>query len=580
MCGLIRFACAWKNLEPGIYLRSAIILLASFFFFVYGLVPQSEQDSKGVKVIEVSKNGERIILYENSYVLLVGVSKYEHWPNLNNIPKEISTLESSLKKQGFIVETSLNPTGSQLSETIKNFIDKYGFKENNRLLFFFSGHGYTRKDGTKGYIVPSDATDPGVDEMNFVRNAIEMGQIMAWARRIEAKHALFVFDSCFSGTIFKTRDFPTPAYISYITAKPVRQFITAGDAGELLPAKSYFVPCFIRGIEGEADAYLDGYITATELGLFLQREIKNYNIGQTPQYGKMRDPELDQGDFVFIGKKVVGPKTSTPVKTSFGLIERAEIKENSLIAFDKNGNQWQKAFESKIFRHAVTDIDGDGKKEILVGFSAENKESNQVIVFDSKENKKWVYLFEPQNAYINSSSGKFSVRDLKVFIEKKIKIIAVLFADEYWYQSALIILSPGGKKLKELWHPGHLHQIEKIKDVFIVRAVNNDLRQTSISKNPKRYFSVIFGIKYENIFGQAPPYFGRLEKNDQFDWYCILSDQQVSFLEMKVLEEKILACTTCGKCFYFNEKGPLENVGYTDGYSCKEPLNLLGWKFK
>jgi hypothetical protein len=227
-----------------------------------------------------------------------------------------------------------------------------------------------------------------------------------------------------------------------------------------------------------------------------------------------------------------------------------------------------------------TDIDGDGKKEILVGFSEEGKESNQLIALDSNGNKKLEYVFRPQNAYNNDSSGKFKVFDLKVFKEKKSKIIAVLFADEYWYQSALIILSPGGKKLKELWHPGHLHQIEKIKDVFIARAVNNDLRQTSISKNPKRYFSVIFGIKYENIFGQAPPYFGRQEKNDHFEWYWILSDQQVSFLEMKVLEEKILACTTCGKCFYFNEKGPLENVGYTDGYSCKEPLNLLGWKFK
>jgi hypothetical protein len=49
---------------------------------------------------------------------------------------------------------------------------------------------------------------------------------------------------------------------------------------------------------------------------------------------------------------------------------------------------------------------------------------------------------------------------------------------------------------------------------------------------------------------------------------------------MKVLEEKILACTTCGKCFYFNEKGPLENVGYTDGYSCKEPLTIMELKFK
>jgi len=557
------------------------ILLASFFFFLYYPVHPSSQRSKGVEPIEVKKNGERIILYEKSYALLVGVSQYEQWPDLKSVPKEMNLLESSLEKHGFIVETSLNPTGSQLRETIKNFIDKYGFKENNRLLIFFSGHGYTRKYGKKGYIVPSDAADPKVDEMNFVRKAIDMDQILAWARKIESKHALFVFDSCFSGTIFKTKNFPAQAYISDLTEKPVRQFITAGDAGELLPAKSYFVPCFIRGIEGEADAYRDGYITATELGLFLQKEIKTYRIGQTPQYGKIRDPELDQGDFVFITDIPSLPPPLPPPPPKFDSIEYAEIKENILIAFDKHGNQWRKAFESKILSHIVADIDGDGNKEILVGFYAEGKEYNRVFAYHSEGKKKWEYVFQPQeNAYSNSSSGKFKVADLKVFKEKKSKMIAVLFSDAYWYQSVLIILSPKGKKIKELWHPGHLHQIEKIKDVFIVRAVNNDLRQTSISKNPKRYFPVIFGIKYENIFGQAPPYFGRLEKNDHFEWYCILSDQQVSFMEMKVLEEKILACTTCGKCFYFNEKGPLNKVGRTDGYSCKEPLNLMGWKFK
>jgi hypothetical protein len=41
-------------------------------------------------------------------------------------------------------------------------------------------------------------------------------------------------------------------------------------------------------------------VTGTELGLFLENTVINYSKGtQHPQYGKIRDPYLDKGDFVF-----------------------------------------------------------------------------------------------------------------------------------------------------------------------------------------------------------------------------------------------------------------------------------------
>ncbi len=72
---------------------------------------------------------------------------------------------------------------------------------------------------------------------------------------------------------FKSRSLPTRArYISRITAEPVRQFITSGSAGEEVPANSVFTPAFVDAIEhGLADLNQDGYITGTELGLFLKK---------------------------------------------------------------------------------------------------------------------------------------------------------------------------------------------------------------------------------------------------------------------------------------------------------------------
>jgi hypothetical protein len=81
--------------------------------------------------------------------------------------------------------------------------------------------------------------------------------------------------------------------------KPVRQFLTAGDADQRVPAKSIFTPLFIRALEGAADYTKDGYVTGSELGLYLKQNLSQYTKNQTPQFGTIRDPDLDQGDIVF-----------------------------------------------------------------------------------------------------------------------------------------------------------------------------------------------------------------------------------------------------------------------------------------
>jgi len=109
-----------------------------------------------------------------------------------------------------------------------------------------------------------------------------------------------LFDSCFSGSIFALGR-AIPENISYKTSKPVRQFITAGSADEQVPDESVFRSQFVAALQGEGDADQDGYLTGVELGEFLQSKVVNYSNGtQHPQYGKIRNPHLDKGDFVFL----------------------------------------------------------------------------------------------------------------------------------------------------------------------------------------------------------------------------------------------------------------------------------------
>ncbi|MBI4773794.1 MAG: PEGA domain-containing protein [Deltaproteobacteria bacterium] len=309
--------------------RTSILNLAVLLAVLW-LTAASAWSDKGIRVIK-DNTGRQVGSYHQSYALLIGVSNYTAgWPNLENIPDELEGVESALKGQGFNVEKVLNPGADEMKRAFEEFINRYGLYEDNRLLFFFSGHGHSRKEGKEGYIVPADAPDPRFDDIGFVQKAISMRQIVTWARRIESRHALFLFDSCFSGTVFKVRALPEqPPHISDLTARPVRQFITAGSAGETVPARSVFVPSFVRAIDGEADFDRDGYVTGTELGMFLHRKVLSYDARQTPQYGKIKDPDLDEGDFVF--HKTIA--TLTPLGGKGGLTVDSNV-DNAQVFLD------------------------------------------------------------------------------------------------------------------------------------------------------------------------------------------------------------------------------------------------------
>jgi hypothetical protein len=264
-------------------------------------VSSPSQDTYRNQVIRFTNKDK---LYSASYALLIGVSDYTAgWADLGSVPKELEQVKAVLKEQGFEVFLHLNPNSRQLKKLFEDFVAQYGYIPGNRLLFFFSGHGHTRKDGNKGYIVPADAPKPEQDEFGFLTKAVSMTDILAWARKIEAKHALFLFDSCFSGTVFKSRNLPIPSQIKNAIALPVRQFITAGRAGDTVPAKSIFTPAFVDALKyGWGDINKDGYILGTELGFYLNQKVPESLARQIPQYGKIPDYDLSRGDFVFFLK--------------------------------------------------------------------------------------------------------------------------------------------------------------------------------------------------------------------------------------------------------------------------------------
>ena len=282
----------WRRRVAALVLGAASVLGAS----------ATAQETKSF--VAPPSGGETVVEgYAGSYALVVGMSDYAQgtgWADLESVPEEVEGVERALRAQGFEVVIHRDPDAQGLKRAFDDFIGSYGYDEDHRLLFYVSGHGYTLNNGRHGYLVPTDAPNPS-NEREFRRKALSMTQIMAWARDMSAKHALFLFDSCFSGTIFKTKSLMpgAPPHIDRLAAKPVRQFITAGSAGEEVPARSTFTPAFVDALEhGRGDLNGDGYVTGMELGIHLQATVPQY-VKQTPQFGKIQEYELAQGDFVF-----------------------------------------------------------------------------------------------------------------------------------------------------------------------------------------------------------------------------------------------------------------------------------------
>ena len=287
-----------------------ILLVISFFSaFIFA--------QRGLKVIRTSQ-GKEIALYKGSYALIVGNSKYTSgWDPLPAPEKDVEELRDILRRIGFEVTLVKNvDKGTFLSE-LSNFTYKYGQDKDNQLLFYYAGHGHTiplASGEELGVLVMVDATLPEKEPQDFYSKSVDMKSIITWALKMKSKHVLFMFDSCFSGTVLNLRDRVKPKAISDAVMYPVRQFITAGRADEPVPDRSVFKQLFIDILEGRVEEPIkDGYITGEELGLFLKNKVPEYNKFQHPQYGKIRDPSLDKGDFVFV---LESKKATIPVEGS------------------------------------------------------------------------------------------------------------------------------------------------------------------------------------------------------------------------------------------------------------------------
>ena len=243
------------------------------------LVPLAWSQTRAIKPVRIeakTAQDESIsYIYEESHALIIGVSEYNNgWSKLPGVKTDVMEVSRALEKNGFEVEVVEDPTLDELEIAIEDFIFDKGADPENRLLIYYAGHGHTMKlgyGGEMGFLVPADAPLPAKSNaIRFQRKVLSMQRIEEVAKSTSAKHVLFMFDSCFAGSVFlATR--AAPSYIEVFTEEPVRQFITSGSADQEVPDISIFRRAFVDALKGSADFDKDGYLTGSELGTYIQR---------------------------------------------------------------------------------------------------------------------------------------------------------------------------------------------------------------------------------------------------------------------------------------------------------------------
>ncbi|MCW5212228.1 caspase family protein, partial [Desulfobulbus sp. TB] len=255
-------------------------------------------------------------LFNKSYAVVIGISRYQNsgtWKTLDNAENDAKAMGDFLTRQGFKVEPFLgqNATRDNITGYLENIL-ALKLTQNDRFVFYFSGHGETLFIGgrNRGYLIPYDGATKKKPS-----TWIAMEQLRTLADKLgNARHQLFILDSCFGG-LFATKgsmsSVPegTPGYIKTVTGSCARQYLTAGGTNQETPAHSnlngyrqysYYTAYILKGLrEGAADTYLDGYITASELDAYLgPAATTEYN---TPRGGHF--PGHEQGNFVFRSPK-------------------------------------------------------------------------------------------------------------------------------------------------------------------------------------------------------------------------------------------------------------------------------------
>jgi tetratricopeptide (TPR) repeat protein len=260
--------------------------------------------------------------FGKSYAVVIGIGDYEHYQKLSAPAADAVQVRNFLRDEAqfdrIITLTDEKATRARIENLMERILPQL-VQRNDRLLFYFSGHGITRSlaASKRGYLILRSSSRNGWDEM------IDMPRMREWSENFgHARHVLFLLDACFSGLAASERKagFDPRSQTIQRLMQPASHIVTAGIEGEqsyIFNEKSLFTAAFLAAARGSLSMPNDGVISLSEMMVQINRALDakraelNEKFRMTPRsyYSRI---ENNGGEFFFLANTAAQTNRSAP----------------------------------------------------------------------------------------------------------------------------------------------------------------------------------------------------------------------------------------------------------------------------
>jgi uncharacterized caspase-like protein len=173
--------------------------------------------------------------YDKSWAVVVGIDDYggrhDSLRNARNDAKEIArVLRQVYRFEEVHTLYNKKATKGAIETWLEDKLPKHT-GENDRVIFFFAGHGVSRQlpqDGERGYLIPHNA------QKDKYSDYVSMFVLRDACGLIPAKHIFIILDCCFSGIA---------AFRSRVEPPSSRRGVDDIDLRNLTEKRAWQIPC-------------------------------------------------------------------------------------------------------------------------------------------------------------------------------------------------------------------------------------------------------------------------------------------------------------------------------------------------
>lgn len=273
--------------------------------------------------------------FGKSIAFLVGVGKYKFLrPQLPSVENDLVKMRDFLKLAGFD-EIYIAKEEIVNRDLIEKYIKGYlsgRMSENDRLLFYYSGHGADGQ-GSTGYMQFGMAQNKAF----YGPNVLAINNLDDWGKELRINHILFILDCCASGLAFtakSSKDESDQLLLQTLSGNGSRTVITAGTAEEKTYAmksreksgNGVFTKALLNAFESRSISRPNtGLITISAIYAEIEKEMAQfraaYGKSTTPRMWKLQETDY-RGTFVFLNPQAKSVALTNQQSDALGLVSK------------------------------------------------------------------------------------------------------------------------------------------------------------------------------------------------------------------------------------------------------------------